>query len=172
MDGGCGAGRNQSIMISYAILPSPVGDVLIVGGESGLTLINFQDGPHPMAPRKEWKKDGSGLEPAVQQFRAYFHGRFSRFRLKLALGGTAFQQQVWLALQKIPYGETVSYGEIAKRINRPQAGRAVGAANGRNPLSIVIPCHRVIGTKGDLVGYGGGIHIKKALLDLERRYTS
>jgi len=105
----------------------------------------------------------------LEQLQQYFDGSRKRFQIKLNLQGTSFQRQVWQALQRIPYGRTVSYGEIAMQVGFPKASRAVGAANGQNPVSIIVPCHRVIGKNGQLVGYGGGLPIKEALLDLERR---
>ena len=156
-------------LMSYCILASPVGDLLIAGDKTGLKLINFQEGKHPRALPSNWTEDRQLFRPVIQQLNAYFEGRLTRFSLKLAPEGTPFQQKVWMVLRKIPYGITVSYGDIAKRIGNPKASRAVGAANGQNPLSIVVPCHRVIGQSGDLVGYGGGLPIKKSLLALERR---
>jgi methylated-DNA-[protein]-cysteine S-methyltransferase len=158
-------------MISYSIVQSPVGELLIAGDEDGLKLINFQDGPHPKDPDPHWKNDRRLVFEVIQQLEQYFSGKLTRFSLRIAPEGTPFQQEVWKALREIPYGQTVSYGDIAKRIGQPKASRAVGAANGRNPLSIVVPCHRVIGGTGDLVGYGGGLEIKKALLVLEKGYA-
>jgi len=146
-----------------------VGNILVAGDNSGLKLINFQDGPNAQPPHPNWKEDRRFFQTAIHQFNAYFDGRLTRFKLPLALDGTPFQKKVWNALRKIPYGKTVSYGEIALRIGNPKASRAVGAANGQNPLSIIVPCHRVIGKTGDLVGYGGGLPIKQSLLAHERR---
>ena len=159
-------------MMFYSIVPSPVGNLLIASDEAGLKLINFQDGRHPQDPEPDWKEDRRFLQDAIQQLETYFAGRLTRFTLKLAPEGTPFQQRVWQALRDIPYGRTASYGDIARKIGKPQAARAVGAANGQNPLSIVVPCHRVIGQTGDLVGYGGGLGIKESLLTLERRHSS
>ena len=153
----------------YTFLESPVGRLLLVADERGLKLVNFQDGRHPMDPDPEWMEDRRPFKEVIKQFMAYFSRRSRTFTLKFSLNGTPFQQKVWLALRSIPYGQTVSYGEIARRIGHPNASRAVGAANGKNPLSIIFPCHRVIGHSGDLVGYGGGIPIKKSLLALEQR---
>ncbi|UCE64821.1 MAG: methylated-DNA--[protein]-cysteine S-methyltransferase [Nitrospirota bacterium] len=153
----------------YCLLESPVGNILIAGDKRGLKLINFQDGPNAQAPDPKWKEDSQFFRAVIQQFHAYFGGRLTQFRVPLAPEGTPFQMKVWKALQRIPYGKTVSYGEIARRIGNPKASRAVGAANGQNPLSIIVPCHRVIGQTGDLVGYGGGLTIKKTLLEHERR---
>jgi methylated-DNA-[protein]-cysteine S-methyltransferase len=109
------------------------------------------------------------LGQAIRQLEAYFAGKLDNFNLLLSPQGTPFQQRVWSELQNIPYGETISYGELARRIGNPKASRAVGLANGANPLSIVIPCHRVIGANGKLTGYGGGLPIKEKLLALEKR---
>ena len=105
----------------------------------------------------------------LSQLEAYFKGELTRFDLKLNVQGTDFQKTVWQELVRIPYGETISYGELAKRIKNPKASRAVGMANGEKPISIIIPCHRVIGKDGSLTGFGGGIEVKKKLLDLEKR---
>lgn len=156
--------KPQERRMFYCIVKSPVGRILIAGDNSGLTLINFQDGPNAQTPQSKWRENRHFFQTAVQQFKAYFGGRLTQFKLPLAPEGTPFQKKVWGALQKIPYGKTVSYGEIARRIGNPKASRAVGAANAHNPLSIVIPCHRVVGQKGDLVGYGGGLPIKEYLL--------
>ena len=156
-------------MIRYCILESPVGKILIAGDNRGLKLINFQDGPNAQVPHSDWREDRRYFRTVIQQFEAYFNGRLTQFRLSLALEGTPFQKKVWKALAKIPFGKTVSYGDIAQRIGNPKASRAVGAANAKNPLSIIVPCHRVVGHSGDLVGFGGGLPIKASLLDHERR---
>lgn len=158
----------QRSVTCYWILSSPVGDLLIAGTNSGLKLINFQHGRHPLTPYSDWTKNEKVFKDVIRQLEAYFAGKLTRFTVKLAPEGTPFQQKVWNALRKIPYGKTVSYGYIASRIGQPKASRAVGAANRQNPLSIIIPCHRVIGRTGDLVGYGGGLPIKQSLLALER----
>lgn len=145
---------------------------MLAGDQEGLKFISFQDGKHPKTPDPLWAYDEKPFRQAIKQFKAYFSGDLKTFLLKLAPEGSPFQQQVWQALKKVPYGKTVSYGEIAKAIGKPQASRAVGAANGRNPLSIVVPCHRVIGSTGQLVGYGGGLPIKGLLLNMEERYSS
>ena len=152
----------------YTFLESPVGRLLLVADERGLKLVNFQDGRHPMDPEPDWREDPRAFKDVIRQFRDYFSKRSKRFNLQFTLNGTPFQQKVWKALRSIPYGQTVSYGDLARRIGHPKASRAVGAANGKNPLSIIFPCHRVIGNSGDLVGYGGGIPIKQFLLALER----
>jgi len=157
--------------LSYALVDSPVGELLLAGDDTGLKLINFQTGRHRVRPRSVWTMDRRPFEEAVRQLRAYFEGDLKTFDLELVPDGTSFQLGVWRALREVPYGETISYGELARRIGNPHASRAVGAANGRNPLPIVVPCHRVVGGDGSLTGYGGGLHIKRALLDLERRHS-
>ena len=123
-------------------------------------------------PQADWQRDDKALAPYLAQFNAYFAGKLQQFDLPMAARGTPFQQTVWRALCDIPYGETVSYLEIAQSIGNPKAVRAVGAANGRNPLSIIVPCHRVIGRSGDLTGYAGGIPIKRWLLALDQTGTA
>lgn len=155
-------------MIRYCYIESMVGRLLVAGDEEGLGYISFEKGKNRIAPEKEWREDRSYLGEAIRQLDLYFQGRLKQFTVKLAPRGTPFQLDVLRALQEVPYGETISYGGLAQRIGRPNASRAVGAANARNPLPIVIPCHRVIGSNGRLVGFGGGLDIKRKLLDLER----
>jgi methylated-DNA-[protein]-cysteine S-methyltransferase len=155
--------------ISYTYLESPIGKLLLAGGANGLQQIIFSTDGRPAAPNPEWIEDSSALADAVRQLKAYFAGELENFDLSLSPQGTSFQQRVWSELQKIPYGKTISYGELARRIGNPKASRAVGLANGSNPISIVIPCHRVIGSNGKLTGYGGGLPIKEKLLALEKR---
>jgi methylated-DNA-[protein]-cysteine S-methyltransferase len=156
-------------VISYMRAPSPLGPLMLVGTTDALSAIWLPSGRDRLDPEPEWVESATPFKEAVRQLDAYFAGALRQFDLPLAPAGTAFQRQVWRALCDIPYGETVSYGELARRIERPAAVRAVGAANGQNPISIVIPCHRVIGSDGRLVGYGGGLPAKSALLTLERR---
>ena len=153
---------------SYWIWPSPVGALLLVHNGKGLCRLQFQDGAHPLAIDTDWKKRRSPFLTVMKQLDEYFAGRLKRFTIPLFLEGTEFQRLVWSALKTIPYGKTVSYGAISKKIGKPAASRAVGAANGQNPVSIIVPCHRVIGANGKLVGYGGGLPIKTALLELEQ----
>ena len=155
--------------VRYTEMDSPVGRLLIAGDSSGLRCVLFADGKRPARPEPGWLEDSASLSEATSQLRAYFAGTLFRFRLPLAPRGTPFQKRVWRQLLEIPYGETASYGEIARRIGSPRASRAVGLANGANPIAIVIPCHRVIGSNGKLTGYGGGIAKKEWLLDWERR---
>ncbi len=127
----------------------------------------MEDDAHP--PHREgWADDRAAFPAVVEQLTAYFDGELTDFQVGLRLDGTPFQQRVWSALLEIPYGETRSYGQLAKRLGQPGASRAVGLANGRNPIAIIVPCHRVIGGDGSLTGYGGGIARKRTLLELER----
>lgn len=155
--------------VFYWVCSSPVGRLLLVGNAKGLQALQFQDGANPLPIRPTWKKAREPFRVVLEQLKEYFDGSRTRFQIPLNLQGTPFQRQVWQALQGIPYGRTVSYGQIAKKVGSPQASRAVGAANGRNPVSIIVPCHRVIGSSGKLVGYGGGLSIKTALLELEKQ---
>ena len=156
----------------YAYLDSPIGRLLLAGRAGALSLIYFMSGPGRMTPDPVWQEDPRPFAEARRQLEAYFAGRLEVFDLPLALDGTPFQVKVWRAVAEIPYGQTRAYGDVARRIRRPSAVRAVGAANGQNPLPIIIPCHRVIGSNGSLTGYGGGLPIKRALLALESRQRS
>ena len=131
---------------SFIHMESPVGPLLLVADESGLRKINFPRNGRPAGPDPEWRKDASLLSDPIGQLRAYFAGELENFDLHLAPEGTPFQQKCWDELCSIPYGETISYGELARRIGNPNASRAVGLANGSNPIPIIIPCHRVIGS--------------------------
>ena len=154
--------------MDYAWEDSPVGRLLIAGDGAGLQFILFADGRTHVQPRHGWRENPEAVAEAASQLREYFAGSRRRFELRLAPAGTPFQLRVWRELQEIPYGETVSYGELARRVGCPNGSRAVGLANGANPLSIVVPCHRVIGAGGKLVGYGGGLQNKEWLLAMER----
>jgi len=156
--------------MDYRIVVSPLGKILLAGDEEGLQLVNFQEGAKPMHPGGDWVQNETAFEQAAAQMAAYFDGRRQVFDLRLAPEGTPFYRRVWEQLQAIPYGETITYGELARRVGKPNGARAVGLANGRNPLPVVIPCHRVVGADGSLTGYGGGLEIKRALLELERRH--
>lgn len=153
----------------YTIIDSPLGEILAAASSEGLVRISFLEGTNPVTPEPEWeRRDGDGiLREAEEQFRAYLCGDLTEFNLPLAPEGTAFQKRVWAELAKIPYGETTTYGAIAEAIDQPTASRAVGAANGRNPLPVIVPCHRVIGSSGALTGYAGGVAIKEQLLAIE-----
>jgi methylated-DNA-[protein]-cysteine S-methyltransferase len=155
--------------MKYADMESPIGRLTIAGNDDGLHWILFHEGARAAEPLQHWEatSDCEAITETRRQLQAYFEKRLTRFDLPLRPEGTSFQQDVWRELQKIPYGSVISYGELAKRIGKPNASRAVGAANGSNPIPIVIPCHRVIGGSGKLTGYGGGLRIKQALLELE-----
>ena len=153
----------------YTIMDSPVGPLSVAGDDAGLCFILFGSGKRQARPRPDWQESERGVvHEAVRQLRAYFGRKLTRFDLPLTPAGTPFQLDVWRELQQIPYGSVISYGELASRIGKPHASRAVGAANGANPIPIVVPRHRVIGSNGKLTGYGGGLAIKEALLALER----
>lgn len=155
--------------IWYDQIDTAIGHLLLVADSTGLREIWFETGKHQKMPDPAWQHAPSKLAFARQQLQEYFAGKRQVFELPLHPLGTPFQIAVWHALAKIPYGATVSYGELARRIGQPQAVRAVGAANGRNPLPIVLPCHRVIGSNGSLTGFGGGLPTKQFLLALEDR---
>jgi methylated-DNA-[protein]-cysteine S-methyltransferase len=154
---------------AYTQIESPIGPLLLAADDGGLREIRFVNGRHPAQPESTWKEDRAQHNETIRQLHAYFAGELENFDLQLAPEGTPFQLGVWRSLCDIPYGETISYGELAGRIGNPKASRAVGLANGSNPIPIVIPCHRVIGSNGKLTGYGGGLPIKEKLLALERR---
>jgi methylated-DNA-[protein]-cysteine S-methyltransferase len=154
--------------VVHAVMPSPVGPLRLAADDAGLRLIEFPDPRHPVPPGDDWEEGDNVVLAATRvQLDEYFAGTRRAFDLPLAPRGTAFQRAVWCALASIAYGETISYRELAERIGQPSAMRAVGAANGRNPLPIVVPCHRVIGADGSLTGFGGGLPTKRFLLQLE-----
>jgi len=155
----------------YCYFDTPIGELLLAGEEGALSMIGFPKGSMRREPEADWIFNETQLADVSCQLHEYFSGERKEFDLPLKLSGTEFQVSVLEALQNIPYGETTSYGEIAKRIGRPKAVRAVGAANGRNPIPIIVPCHRVIGSTGDLTGFGGGLDTKEALLRLEAEHT-
>ena len=154
-------------MMEYCYMTSPIGDLLLAGDDTGLRRIGFPGGKGRVTPGQDWRERRDGFVQARRQLLEYFAGERRTFELALEPDGTPFQLSVLEALLKIPYGDTASYQDIAANIGRPRAVRAVGAANGRNPLPIVIPCHRVIGANGSLTGFGGGLDTKRYLLDLE-----
>jgi methylated-DNA-[protein]-cysteine S-methyltransferase len=154
--------------MKYTVLESPVGPLMLAGDDAVLRELWFLQGRQRMAPNPAWTESARAFAESTRQLKAYFAGRLKAFTVAVDPGGTLFQSKVWRALQEIPYGETISYGELARRIGDPRAVRAVGMANGANPISIIIPCHRVIGAGGALVGYGGGLPTKRALLALEQ----
>lgn len=146
--------------------PSPVGELTLLSDGDRLTGLYMRRSP---APQADWRRDRGPFTEVVEQLESYFAGDLREFSVPVAASGTPFQERVWAALTTIPYGTTATYGEIAVAIGAPTAVRAVGMANGRNPVSIIIPCHRVIGANGTLTGYGGGLANKELLLELERR---
>ena|SRR5882672_3211935 len=148
---------------------TPVGALRLVADERGLNTVWFLRGRKDEVPREDWKEDSAFFIEVTRQLQEYFAGTLHEFEIPLFMDGTDFQKRVWKNLQKIPYGETISYGELAKQIGDPKAVRAVGAANAQNPLPILVPCHRVIGSNGSLTGFGGGLENKRKLLDLESR---
>ena len=158
-------------MSFHLSIDTPIGPLLLVGDDAGLIAVGLPERGQPALPPAGAIAGKSKLHAAARQFDEYFAGVRRQFYLPLHPSGTPFQLEVWGALLAIPYGETVSYADIARRIRRPRALRAVGAANGANPLAIIVPCHRVIGSHGDLVGYGGGLPIKRWLLAHERRHA-
>jgi methylated-DNA-[protein]-cysteine S-methyltransferase len=145
---------------------------LLAGDDDALSLVGFPEGKMRYEPKPGWIENAAPFAAACAQLKEYFAGKRKHFDLPLKLNGTEFQLQVLDELQRIPYGETTSYGDIANRIGRPKAVRAVGAANGRNPIPIIVPCHRVIGSNGSLTGFGGGLGTKQALLRLEAEHSS
>lgn len=155
--------------IYYDEIDSPVGPLRLVADAGGLRDMLFEVERHPVAMQPEWVRASKPLEQAHRQLDEYFAGKRRTFDLALNPHGTPFQLAVWMQLRGIAYGTTISYGELARRLGNPAASRAVGAANGRNPLSIIVPCHRVIGASGTLTGYGGGLPTKQFLLELEQR---
>lgn len=155
--------------IFHTTIQSPVGPLLLAGEERGLRYVSFAASRRAKKPQRDWIEDQRPFAEAIHQLHAYFAGKLKDFALPLIFDGTEFQVLVWKNLRKIPYGETLSYGELARRIGRADAVRAVGAANGANPIPIIVPCHRVIGSNGDLTGFGGGLPIKQKLLALESK---
>jgi methylated-DNA-[protein]-cysteine S-methyltransferase len=151
----------------YTYTQTPIGRLLLHGDERGLAGILFALNGKAAEPLADWRRSATPFVEATHQLAAYFAGELRKFDLRLAPEGTPFQLETWRELQRIPYGKTISYGELARRIRRPKAVRAVGAANGRNSLPIVVPCHRVIGSNGKLTGFGGGLDVKRYLLELE-----
>jgi len=156
----------------YTHVDSPLGPLLLTGDGHALTRLSMTQQKHAPHIEPDWQCDPAPFADARAQLDAYFDGRRHDFDLPLAPAGTEFQRTVWTALCAIPHGRTTSYGDLARRIGRPAASRAVGLANGRNPIAIIVPCHRVIGADGSLTGYGGGIKRKRWLLDHERRHAA
>jgi len=170
MTPGTRAGRR-----SHTVVDSPVGPLTLVAANAALAGLYMSEQRHRPPPEAFGEPaDDPGEAPFAEvssQLREYFDGERTEFDLPLALDGTTFQRRVWAALRAIPYGQTISYGQLADRIGRPSASRAVGLANGKNPVGIIVPCHRVVGADGALTGYGGGIGRKRYLLAHERRVS-
>jgi methylated-DNA-[protein]-cysteine S-methyltransferase len=158
--------------VYYTTFESPVGPLLLAGDSIALRQVSFKSSKRSATPQADWKENQASFDEVIRQLQAYFHGELQAFDLPLALEGTDFQLRVWNALRTIPYGETISYTQLAERIGNPKAVRAVGLANGGNPIPIIVPCHRVIGSDGSLTGFGGGLSTKKKLLDLENKQLS
>ena len=167
-------GQHHTPRHVFTRMPSPVGRLTLVATDDGLGAILWEDDRPGRVPVRLDREDRRHpvLVQAGRQLREYFAGRRTRFDLRLDVAGTAFQRAVWNALMTIPFGETRSYGQIARQIGRPKAARAIGAASGRNPVSIVTPCHRVVGAAGRLTGFAGGLEAKARLLALEQRGPS
>jgi methylated-DNA-[protein]-cysteine S-methyltransferase len=167
--------RTDAALRSHAVIDSPIGPLTLVSEDGKLTGLYMDVAGHEPGEAVLGMRisvdDDAVLSAAASQLAAYFAGDLTGFDLPLNLEGTGFQRTVWAGLQDIPYGETISYGELARRIGQPSASRAVGLANGRNPVSIVVPCHRVVGSDGSLTGYGGGLPRKHYLLALEQRVS-
>jgi methylated-DNA-[protein]-cysteine S-methyltransferase len=157
----------SSRSVRYSIVDSPIGELLLTSDGSGLTGLYMEAHKRGPAVDGGWVRDDAFFRDWKHELDAYFKGKTQAFRSPIDLHGTLFQKRVWEALRQIPRGETISYGELARRIGSPRAVRAVGAAVGRNPVSIIIPCHRVVGGNGALTGYAGGVKRKQWLLDHE-----
>ncbi len=148
-------------------MDSPIGELTLTAVGGSLTGVHMSEQRHIPKIPDDYRRDDAGLAHVVEQLEAYFAGELTDFEIPMTMRGTDFQRRVWASLCEIPYGETISYGELARRVGNPKASRAVGLANGRNPLAIVVPCHRVIGADGSLTGYGGGLERKVWLLEHE-----
>lgn len=157
----------KSIPLFYSYFDSPVGALLMAGDGESLHYLSFPGGHKAFGPREDWAREDDQFDAVRHQLSAYFAGTLQTFDLSLTFHGTDFQKQVWTLLLDIPFGATQSYGDLAKALGTPNASRAVGAANGANPIPIIVPCHRVIGSTGKLTGFGGGIETKQFLLELE-----
>jgi methylated-DNA-[protein]-cysteine S-methyltransferase len=154
----------------YTLIDSPLGELVALGEDDGLTGLYLPTGKNAVRPPANATRDDAAMADVRAQLDEYFAGTRQRFELRLAPRGTTFQLRVWQALRAIPYAQTTSYGKTAVEVGEPNAARAVGLANGRNPISIIVPCHRVIGANGSLVGYGGGIDAKRWLLAHEAKH--
>ncbi len=154
-------------MKQYCYWQSPIGRLLLIGEQGLLEELHFPNSAEHAVIEDNWHHDEECFANVLQQLREYFAGERQVFKVKMCLKGTDFQRRVWQELQQVPFGKTASYGEIAERINNPKACRAVGGANRKNPIPIIIPCHRIIGNDGSLTGFGGGLPLKKKLLRIE-----
>ncbi len=157
--------------VFFSVIESPIGPLTLTSDGSSLTGVYFEGRGGPPGHDPDWERDDSRLRTATEQLEEYFAGERSTFQLPLSPQGSPFQRKVWDALVRIPFATTLSYGELACRIGLPGAARAVGQANGSNPLAVIVPCHRVIGSNGRLTGYGGGKERKRWLLNFERRVS-
>jgi len=158
--------------VYYTRFESPVGPLLLAGDAKALRRVSFESSKRSTPPETNWKENRAVFGEVIRQLKAYFRGELKEFELPLAMEGTDFQLRVWNKLREIPYGETISYSQLAGRIGNLKAVRAVGLANGSNPIPIIVPCHRVIGSDGSLTGFGGGLPTKKMLLELENKQLS
>jgi methylated-DNA-[protein]-cysteine S-methyltransferase len=154
--------------LMYTSIDSPIGELLLLGDGEALHGLYMQEGRKPIRIASSWIESAATFADVRTQLGAYFGGERTTFDTRLSMAGNSFELRVWRALSDIPYGETVSYGELARRLGQPTAARAVGLANGRNPIAVIVPCHRVIGADGSLTGYGGGLERKRLLLELEQ----
>jgi methylated-DNA-[protein]-cysteine S-methyltransferase len=159
-------------MTVYDMIDSPIGQLLVTADDDGLTGIYMENHKGGPAVASDWRRDPSKFREVSEQLRAYFAGELTEFNVPLNLRGTQFQKAVWTQLQTIPFGHTATYGDLAKTLGAPNASRAVGSAVGRNPVSIVVPCHRVLGAGGAITGYAGGVTRKRTLLELESALRS
>ncbi len=155
--------------MQYCFIKTPIGKILIAGNDGKITLLNFQDGTTKITPPSDWLYKETAFKNPTTQINDYFAGKLKSFNIPFLLSGSPFQIKVLKTLQEIPYGETATYGEIAKQVGSPKGARAIGLANSRNPLPIIIPCHRVIGANGQLTGFTGGLDIKQKLLEHEKQ---
>lgn len=155
----------------YCHMDSPVGPLMLAGCDQALRLVNFPKGSQARKPHISWREDKSRFSTEIAELDAYFKGDLQEFTMPIILEGSPFQTSVWAALRTVEYGALASYGEIAKKLGKPGAARAVGGANNANPVPIIVPCHRIIGANKSLTGFGGGIKTKKYLLDHEARYA-
>jgi len=155
----------------YSYVESPLCDLLVTRGDDGLTGLCLPTGRYRQRVGDEWARDDDAFDDIRRELDEYFAGTLQDFTVPLSPRGSTFQKQVWQALSEIPYGETTSYGKVAASIGHPDGARAVGVANGQNPIPIIVPCHRVIGADGSLTGYGGGLDAKRWLLDHEARHA-